>query len=91
METPGKPCSAHPIRICAVRAIPARFACCVLAPTPVRATAWEVRDVVGHLILGAELYFGVVSRGLHGDTSPRKVFRRQGASMRRPWRFQSTR
>ena len=35
---------------------------------------WEVRDVVGHLILGAELYFGVVSRGLHGDTSPPEGF-----------------
>jgi uncharacterized protein (TIGR03083 family) len=31
---------------------------------------WAVRDVVGHLVLGAELYTSVVSRGLHGDTSP---------------------
>src|SRR4029453_18147975 len=31
---------------------------------------WEVRDVVGHLIAGAEFYAGTVSRGLHGDVSP---------------------
>src|SRR5262245_27870482 len=31
---------------------------------------WAVRDVVGHLVLGAELYTIVVSRGLHGDTAP---------------------
>jgi uncharacterized protein (TIGR03083 family) len=31
---------------------------------------WQVRDVIGHLILSAELYLGVVSRGLQGDTSP---------------------
>ena len=31
---------------------------------------WEVRDVVGHLILGADLYLGAISRGLQGDTSP---------------------
>jgi uncharacterized protein (TIGR03083 family) len=39
---------------------------------------WEVRDVVGHLILGAELYFGIVSRGLHGDTSPPEGFPQAG-------------
>ena len=31
---------------------------------------WAVRDVVGHLILGAEIYANVVSRGLQGDTAP---------------------
>lgn len=31
---------------------------------------WEVRDVVGHLIAGAEFYAGTVARGLHGDVSP---------------------
>jgi uncharacterized protein (TIGR03083 family) len=31
---------------------------------------WEVRDVVGHLIAGAEFYAGTVSRGLQGDVSP---------------------
>ena len=31
---------------------------------------WSAFDVVGHLILGAELYLGVIARGLQGDTSP---------------------
>ena len=31
---------------------------------------WAVHDVVGHLILGAELYTQVVMRGLQGDVSP---------------------
>lgn len=31
---------------------------------------WTVRDVVGHLIMGAELYLDVLSRGLHGDATP---------------------
>ena len=31
---------------------------------------WEVRDVVGHLILGAELYHSVISRGLQGNIAP---------------------
>jgi hypothetical protein len=45
---------------------------------------WEVRDVIGHLILGAELYFDIVSRGLHGDTSPPEGFPQAGSVMRRP-------
>ena len=36
---------------------------------PSACEAWEVRDVVGHLILGAELYAEAISRGLQGDTS----------------------
>src|SRR5262245_48517033 len=31
---------------------------------------WAVHDVVGHLILGAELYTNAVMRGLQGDTTP---------------------
>jgi uncharacterized protein (TIGR03083 family) len=31
---------------------------------------WEVRDVIGHLILGAEFYQSVISRGLQGNASP---------------------
>jgi uncharacterized protein (TIGR03083 family) len=31
---------------------------------------WAMRDVVGHLILGAELYTHVISRGVQGDTAP---------------------
>jgi Mycothiol maleylpyruvate isomerase N-terminal domain len=45
---------------------------------PSAGNRWEVRDVVGHLILGAELYFGIVSRGLHGDTSPPEGFPQAG-------------
>jgi uncharacterized protein (TIGR03083 family) len=30
---------------------------------------WEVRDVVAHLVLGAEIYAESISRGLRGDTS----------------------
>ena len=35
---------------------------------------WEVRDVIGHLILGAELYLSVVSRGLRGSVTPLEGF-----------------
>jgi uncharacterized protein (TIGR03083 family) len=31
---------------------------------------WEVRDVVAHLVLGAEIYAESISRGLRGDASP---------------------
>ena len=31
---------------------------------------WAVHDVVGHLIVGAELYTEVVTRGLRGDATP---------------------
>jgi uncharacterized protein (TIGR03083 family) len=31
---------------------------------------WAVQDVVGHLIVGAELYTHVVRRGLHSDVTP---------------------
>jgi uncharacterized protein (TIGR03083 family) len=37
---------------------------------PSACEAWEVRDVVGHLTVVAELYAGAVSRGVHGDVSP---------------------
>ena len=35
---------------------------------------WEVRDVVAHLIGGAQIYAGAVSRGLQGDLSPPEGF-----------------
>ena len=35
---------------------------------------WEVRDVAAHLDFVAEFYLDVVSRGVHGDTSPPKSF-----------------
>jgi uncharacterized protein (TIGR03083 family) len=37
---------------------------------PSACQAWAVRDVVGHLILGAELYTNVITRGLQGNVSP---------------------
>jgi uncharacterized protein (TIGR03083 family) len=37
---------------------------------PSACEAWEVRDVVGHLVWGAELYMRVISRGVQGDVSP---------------------
>src|SRR5512145_2799751 len=46
---------------------------------------WEVRDVVGHLILGAELYLGVISRGLQGDTSPPAGFPSTGTANAASW------
>jgi uncharacterized protein (TIGR03083 family) len=46
---------------------------------------WEVRDVVGHLILGAELYLGVISRGLQGDTSPPAGFPLAGTANAASW------
>jgi uncharacterized protein (TIGR03083 family) len=46
---------------------------------------WEVRDVVGHLILGAELYLGVISRGLQGDTSPPAGFPPAGTANAASW------
>src|SRR2546421_7046269 len=39
---------------------------------------WAVRDVVGHLIMGAELYSGTVSRGLQKDVSPLEGFPEAG-------------
>jgi uncharacterized protein (TIGR03083 family) len=39
---------------------------------------WAVRDVVGHLIMGAELYSSVVSRGLQKDVSPLEGFPEAG-------------
>ena len=39
---------------------------------------WAVRDVVGHLIMGAEIYSSVVSRGLHKDISPLEGFPEAG-------------
>ena len=46
---------------------------------------WEVRDVVGHLILAAELYLGVISRGLQGDTSPPAGFPPAGTANAASW------
>ena len=37
---------------------------------PSACEAWEVRDVVGHLVWGAELYMRVIARGVQGDVSP---------------------
>jgi uncharacterized protein (TIGR03083 family) len=37
---------------------------------PSTCEAWEVRDVVGHLVWGAELHMSVISRGVQGDVSP---------------------
>jgi uncharacterized protein (TIGR03083 family) len=39
---------------------------------------WKVRDVIGHLILGAELYLSVVSRGLQGNVAPLEGFPQAG-------------
>jgi uncharacterized protein (TIGR03083 family) len=46
---------------------------------------WEVRDVVGHLILAAELYLGAISRGLQGDTSPPAGFPPAGTANAASW------
>jgi len=37
---------------------------------PSACAQWQVQDVVAHLVGGAELYAGSISRGLQGDTSP---------------------
>ena len=37
---------------------------------PSACEAWEVRDVVGHLIGGAKSYAEAISRGLQGDSAP---------------------
>jgi len=37
--------------------------------TPSACDRWEVRDVVAHLVLGAEIYAESISRGLRGDAS----------------------
>src|SRR5437773_1758479 len=41
---------------------------------PSACEAWEVRDVVAHLVMGAELYMRVISRGVQGDVSPLEGF-----------------
>src|SRR5262245_49172212 len=46
---------------------------------PSACEAWEVRDVVGHLTLVAELFADAVSRGVHGDVSPLEGFPSAGA------------
>ena len=38
---------------------------------PSACEAWEVRDVVGHLTGGAQVYAEAISRGLQGDHSAR--------------------
>jgi uncharacterized protein (TIGR03083 family) len=37
--------------------------------TPSACDRWEVRDVVAHLVLGAEIYAESISRGVRGDAS----------------------
>ena len=32
--------------------------------------AWQVRDVVAHMIMGGEMYVGNIGRGLANDASP---------------------
>jgi uncharacterized protein (TIGR03083 family) len=49
---------------------------------PSACETWEVRDVVGHLILGAELYAEAISRGLQGDSAPCDDFPPPGAPKR---------
>jgi uncharacterized protein (TIGR03083 family) len=49
---------------------------------PSACEAWEVRDVVAHLTLGAELYATVLSRGLQGDSAPLEGFPPSGAPNR---------
>ena len=46
---------------------------------------WEVRDVVGYLILAAEFYLDVISRGLQGDTSPPAGFPPAGTANAASW------
>jgi uncharacterized protein (TIGR03083 family) len=46
---------------------------------------WEIRDVVGHLILGAEIYLGAISRGLQGNTSPPVGFPLAGTANAASW------
>ena len=41
---------------------------------------WAVRDVVGHLVMGAELYLDVLSRGLQGDAAPSAGFPEAGTA-----------
>jgi uncharacterized protein (TIGR03083 family) len=45
---------------------------------PSACDGWAVRDVVGHLIMGAELYLDVLPRGLHGDAAPSAGFPEAG-------------
>ena len=52
-----------------LRTLPAEAWC-----HPSACEAWEVRDVVAHLTLGAELYATVLSRGLQGDSAPLEGF-----------------
>ena len=69
---PRKPCQARPSGISAARALSA----CPASRAWRRPSAchrWEVRDVVGHLILVAELYLSVVSRGLQGNVAPGRL------------------
>ena len=35
---------------------------------------WEIRDVAAHLVMVAEFYSDVISRGLQGDSSPTEGF-----------------
>lgn len=38
--------------------------------SPTACEAWEVRDVVAHMIMAAEMFVGNISRGLANDSSP---------------------
>jgi hypothetical protein len=42
---------------------------------PSACDAWEVQDVVGHLVFVGEFFTDVTARGLKGDTSPSEIFR----------------
>ena len=46
--------------------------------SPSACAGWEVRDVVGHLAWGAELYISTISHGIEGDTSPEEKYPRIG-------------
>jgi uncharacterized protein (TIGR03083 family) len=42
--------------------------------SPSACAGWEVRDVVGHLAWGAELYINAISRGVKGDITPEEEY-----------------
>ena len=46
--------------------------------SPSACAGWEVRDVVGHLAWGAELYISAISHGVEGDTSPEEGYPQKG-------------
>ena len=46
--------------------------------SPSACEGWEVRDVVGHLAWGAELYISAISRGIEGNKSPQEGYPPEG-------------